>query len=34
VKQDINGATTIDKHPLEPYTVDARVEDEGETTRF
>jgi hypothetical protein len=34
VKQDVDGAATVDEHPIEPDTVDAGVEDEGETTRF
>jgi hypothetical protein len=29
MKQDVDGATTIDEHPLEPDTIDAGVEDEG-----
>jgi hypothetical protein len=34
VKQDVDGAATVDEHPLELDTVDAGVEDEWETTRF
>jgi hypothetical protein len=34
VKQDVDGATTVDEHPLEPDTVDVGVEDKGEMTRF
>jgi hypothetical protein len=34
VKQDVDGAATIDEHSLKPDTIDAGVEDEGETTRF
>jgi hypothetical protein len=34
VKQDVDGAATIDEHPLELDTFDAGVEDEGETTWF
>jgi hypothetical protein len=33
-KQDVDGAATINEHPLEPDVVDTWVEDEGETTRF
>jgi hypothetical protein len=29
VKQDVDGATTVDEHPLKTDTVDAGVEDEG-----
>jgi hypothetical protein len=34
VEQDVDGTATIHEHPLEPETVDARVEDEGKTAMF
>jgi hypothetical protein len=34
VKQDIDGTTTINEHPLKPDAVDAGVEDERKMTRF
>jgi hypothetical protein len=34
MKQDVDGAVIVNEHPLEPNTVDAGVEDEGEMTKF
>jgi hypothetical protein len=33
-KQDVDGTATVHEHPLKSDAVDARVKDEGKSTRF